>query len=141
VGEAVAEAQNNKKRRPRIRKSAPTVREKVEAAAAKSEEKKPGFLKRVYSKIASPFKKLRIGDSRVYKWIAKPFSYLKRALRWLVPKYFINSWRELRQVQWPSRKETWRLTLAVFVFAIVFGALVAGVDKTLDEIFKRVVLK
>jgi preprotein translocase subunit SecE len=31
--------------------------------------------------------------------------------------------------------------LAVFVFAIIFGALVAGVDKALDEIFKKLVLK
>jgi preprotein translocase SecE subunit len=58
-----------------------------------------------------------------------------------MPSYLKNSWREVRQVVWPNRKETWRLTLAVFVFAVVFGALVAGVDKGLDEVFKKVILK
>lgn len=64
-----------------------------------------------------------------------------RPLRWLVPSYFVNAWREVRQVTWPSRRETWRLTLAVFIFAIVFGSLVAVVDKGLDFIFKNVILK
>ena len=79
--------------------------------------------------------------SKPVKWLAKVFRPLRRVLRWLVPRYLVNSWREVRQVVWPNRRETWRLTLAVFVFAIVFGALVAGVDKGLDEIFKKVILK
>src|SRR5581483_6398752 len=133
----MAEADN--KRKPRIRKSAPTVRERAEAAKAKDEQP-PKRARRVLAKIASPFKKLRLGDRKVFRWIAKSFKLLGRGLRWLVPRYFINAWRELRQVYWPNRRETWRLTLAVFVFAIVFGALVAGVDKGLDELFKKVVL-
>ena len=28
-------------------------------------------------------------------------------------RYFRNSWRELRQVEWPSRRATWQMTLAV----------------------------
>lgn len=128
-------------RKPRIRKSAPTVRERVEAATAAKEEPKPGLVRRSVSKPAAPFKKLKLGDRQVVKWLLIPLRFIKRILRWIVPRYFINAWRELRQVQWPNRRETWRLTLAVFVFAIVFGALVAGVDKGLDEIFKKVVLK
>lgn len=64
-----------------------------------------------------------------------------RPFRWLVPPYFVNSWREVKQVTWPNRRETWRLTLAVFIFAVVFGALIAGVDKILDLLFKKVILK
>lgn len=64
-----------------------------------------------------------------------------RPLRWLTPTYFVNSWREVRQVTWPNRRETWRLTLAVFIFAAVFGALIAGVDKGLDLLFKKIILK
>jgi len=60
----------------------------------------------------------------------------------LVPRYFVNSFKEVRQVQWPARKETWRLTLACVRFLpSYFGGMVAGVDKGLDEIFKKVVLK
>jgi preprotein translocase SecE subunit len=130
---------SNKIRKPRIRKSAPTVRELAEAARAKEEDKKPGRLSRVIAKPASPIKK--IGKSRPAKVVAKPLGVAKRGLAWLAPKYFVNSWRELRQVHWPTRRETWRLTLAVFIFSVIFGALVAGVDKGLDELFKKVVLK
>jgi len=132
---------NESKRRPRVRKSAPTVRELAEAARTKSEDKEPGKGRQLWSKASAPVKRRNLGQNRFFKIIKKPFSILKRFLRWIVPNYFINSWRELRRVIWPSRKETWRLTLAVFIFSIVFGALVAGVDKGLDEIFKKLVLK
>jgi preprotein translocase SecE subunit len=128
-------------RKPRVRKSAPTVRERNEAVRVKEESAKPGRVKSTASLAAKPVKKLRLGDRKPIKLAAKPFRLLKKVLAWIVPSYFINSWREVKQVQWPGRKETWRLTLAVFIFAIVFGALVAGVDKGLDEIFKKVVLK
>ena len=125
---------------PRIRRSAPTVRER-QIAAAKREEQPPRRIHQVSAKAASPFKKLRLSQRKPVRVLARVFRPVGRALAWLAPKYLINSWREVRQVVWPSRRETWRLTLAVFVFAIVFGALVAGVDKGLDEIFKKVVLK
>ncbi|HVS79115.1 MAG TPA: preprotein translocase subunit SecE [Candidatus Saccharimonadales bacterium] len=128
-------------KKPRVRKSAPTVRERVEAAAAKREEVKPGRAKSAAKKIVQPLKKLRVGDRKAIKYATKALRPVGKVLSFLVPRYFINSWREVRQVTWPNRKETWRLTLAVFVFATVFGALVAGVDKGLDEIFKHVILK
>jgi preprotein translocase subunit SecE len=95
----------------------------------------------VVSKAAAPGRKLRLGERAPVRAAAKPARVAKKGLSWLVPRYFANSWRELRQVVWPSRRETWRLTLAVFIFAVIFGALVAGVDKGLDELFKKVVLK
>jgi preprotein translocase SecE subunit len=131
----------DEKRRPRIRKSVPTVRERAEAAQAKQESPRPKRIRRLISKPAAPIRKLRLGERKPVKAASKPLGWLKKTLGWLVPKYFVNSWRELRQVYWPNRRETWRLTLAVFVFAIIFGALVAGVDKSLDVIFKKVVLK
>jgi preprotein translocase SecE subunit len=127
------------RRRPRVRKVAPTVRERVEAASAETENKKP--TRGTLAKAGAPFKKLRLGERPALKKAGAPLRLLKRVLGWLIPRYFFNSWRELRQVHWPNRRETWRLTLAVFVFAIVFGAMVAGVDKGLDELFKKVILK
>lgn len=66
---------------------------------------------------------------------------IKKIMSFITPSYFINAWREVRQVTWPSRSETRRLTLAVFVFATIFGIVVAIVDMGLDEFFKKVVLK
>lgn len=112
----------------RIRKAA-TTSEQAEAAQAKAESSaEPSKLAAVKTKLPKP------GILRVLRLFLRP-------LRWLIPRYFVNSWREVRQVTWPSRRETWRLTLAVFIFAVVFGTLVASVDKGLDLLFKKVILK
>lgn len=59
----------------------------------------------------------------------------------IFPVYFRNSWRELHMVTWPNWRESRRLTVAVLIFAIVFGAAVAGVDWGLDRAFKQLLLK
>ncbi|HEX5447699.1 MAG TPA: preprotein translocase subunit SecE [Candidatus Saccharimonadales bacterium] len=128
-------------KKPRIRKSAPTVREIAEAARSKEQADKPQRVRRYAAKLSSPAKRLKLAQRGPVKTAARPLKLLAKVLSWLVPKYFVNSWRELRLVHWPTRRETWRLTLAVFIFSIVFGALVAGVDKGLDELFKKVILK
>jgi preprotein translocase SecE subunit len=114
------------------------MRQMADEAKAKSEEQKPGRLKTIGSRAAQPVRKVRLPNNRVLRGVGRT---LARILGFLVPRYFINSWREVRQVTWPGRRETWRLTSAVFIFAIIFGALVAGVDKVLDIIFKHLVLK
>lgn len=137
----MANAKNSKVRKPRVRK-APTLREQAELARAKSTQtQKSGRVRKVASRAAVPFRKVKIPGNPATRALAKVVRIIAKVLRWLVPSYFLNSWREVRQVTWPSRRETWRLTMAVFVFAIVFGALVAGVDKGLDAVFKNVVLK
>lgn len=84
---------------------------------------------------------------------AKPFNFLLRPLRTrpvrfigrilskvLFVGYFVNSWRELRKVTWPNRKQTIQLTFAVFVFAIIFAVFVSVVDFGLDKLFRKVFL-
>jgi preprotein translocase SecE subunit len=137
----VADAKKNKALKPRVRK-VPTLREQAELARAKTEDsQKPKKTSKVFHKIGAFFKKTRLTHNPAIKLLAKIGRLILKVLRFIVPKYFVNSWREVRLVTWPSRKETWRLTMAVFVFAVIFGALVAGVDKGLDVIFKKVVLK
>ena len=125
-------------KKPRIRKTAPTARERIENARVKAEENiaKSDSPSRL-AKVTKPVKKIRfprLPDNRA----TRPLKWFGRKL---LPRYFINAWREVRMVVWPSRRETWRLTLAVFIFASVFGGLVAGVDKILDILFKNLVLK
>jgi preprotein translocase SecE subunit len=55
--------------------------------------------------------------------------------------YARNSWRELQDVTWPTRREGRRLTTAVIIFSVIFGALIAIVDFGLDKLFKAVFLK
>jgi preprotein translocase SecE subunit len=137
----VAEAKKRQIRKPRVRK-APTLREQAEIARSKTEkDQKAGKIRRASSKLSGSLRKTRITRNPLIKLIARVGRAIKKVLRWITPNYFINSWREVRQVTWPSRRETWRLTVAVFIFAVIFGALVAGVDKVLDVIFKKIVLK
>jgi preprotein translocase SecE subunit len=136
----MADAKKSKIRKARVRK-APTLREQAELARTKSETKKPRRISRATAKTGAALRKTRITRNPVTKLFARLGRLILKVLRWIVPKYFINAWREVRLVTWPSRKETWRLTFAVFIFAIVFGALVSGVDKILDIIFKQVILK
>jgi preprotein translocase SecE subunit len=58
----------------------------------------------------------------------------------IVPNYFKEAWRELRLVVWPNRRETLKLSLAVFIFAAIFGGLIWVVDYGLDRLFREVLL-
>jgi hypothetical protein len=113
----VAEAKKSKMRKARVRK-APTLREQAELARTKADaEKKPGRLRKARSKIGAGLKKTRVTRNPITKLIARLGRLILKVLRWIVPNYFINSWREVRLVTWPTRKETWRLTMAVFILA------------------------
>ena len=66
-------------------------------------------------------------------------SFLKKR-RSLMPKYFRESWNELKQVTWPGRKETWKLVFAVFIFAIIMGVSIAALDYGLEKLLREVIL-
>ncbi|MCA9343769.1 MAG: preprotein translocase subunit SecE [Candidatus Nomurabacteria bacterium] len=105
--------------------------------------KKPTAVGNFFSKIWSVIKKL----FRPFRFLLKPFKlrpvrFIGRVLRKiLLIDYFIASWRELKLVSWPGRKETFQLTIAVFVFAIGFGVFIAIVDFGLSKLFQEVLLK
>jgi preprotein translocase SecE subunit len=110
-----------------------TVRDKVEKTAREIEAKKsdkPRRLRVTTQKATAPLRPI----GRFLVKLAKP-------LRYIIPPYFRNSWRELKLVTWPNRRETFRLTGAVIAFSIVFGGVVAAVDYGLDKLFREVLLK
>ncbi|MBQ6593658.1 preprotein translocase subunit SecE [Candidatus Saccharibacteria bacterium] len=43
-------------------------------------------------------------------------------------RYLRDSWREIRQVRWPSRKATWKMLLAVLVYTALFVVLITLLD-------------
>ncbi len=81
-------------------------------------------------------KKRRIRKS--VKTVTKPLVFISR---FIIPSYFRNSFKELRDVKWPDRKQTTQLTIAVFIFATIFGVIIAVTDYGLDKIFKKVLLR
>jgi preprotein translocase subunit SecE len=42
--------------------------------------------------------------------------------------YFAESYKELRKVNWPTRKETTRLTIVVIVFSLVIAIFLGLLD-------------
>lgn len=122
------------KPKQRTVKKVETVREK--AVKAQEDSKQPRRLHTTKRRAAAPFRVIgkafkKLGSYKVFRVIGLI----------IVPPYFRNSWRELRQVTWPTLKVSTRLTFAVIVFATVFGVLIAVVDYGLDKVFKEVLLK
>lgn len=128
-------------RKPRIRKAPLTQREKTEQERTKAQTttKRAKIKGSAGTKIKSTSSFL--GQEYYIPMPENRFGRFLNKRRRIIPKYFRDSWAELKLVTWPGRKETWRLTFAVFVFAIVFGVLVAIVDKGLDTLFRDIILE
>jgi len=62
-----------------------------------------------------------------YFLLARPFVAFGRYLR--------DSWREIRQVRWPNRKATWKMTLAVLIYVAVFMIFLTLLDVFFTFIF------
>ncbi len=129
--------QSNKPKR-RLRPAQASIRERAQAAR-ETKPQKISRLSRIGKAIRKPF-----GVSHSFLIRFKTMRAIGKVLkvigRILLPYYFRNSWKEIRLVTWPNRRETRRLTLAVLGFAIVFGALVASLDYGLSHLFQSIIL-
>lgn len=54
--------------------------------------------------------------------------------------YGADSWREVRKVVWPARREAMQMTLYVFGFVFVMALFLWLTDKTLEWVFYDLVL-
>lgn len=118
-----------------------TFRERaVKAAEQDGKPTRKGLARSAGSKVISPARKAAstVGSKKAFKPVRVFFRILGKVL---VPPYFRNSWKELRQVSWLSFRESVRLTWAVLIFAVVFGVVIAVVDYGLDKLFRNILLK
>lgn len=127
-------ADETEKSKRRTVKKVESIREKTVKAV--SDSKQPRRLQATTRRVGAPFRASgravgKLGKFKVFRIIGLI----------LVPPYFRNSWRELRQVTWLKPRESVRLTYAVIAFAAIFGVAVALLDYGLDKIFKQVLLK
>lgn len=51
-----------------------------------------------------------------------------------------DSWREVRKVVWPARKEAMQMTAYVFAFVLVMALFLWLTDKTLEWVFYDLIL-
>lgn len=61
-----------------------------------------------------------------------------RALRG-IGGYFKGAWFELKQVRWPTRANTWALTLAVIIFSLFFAGVILALDQLFQYLFKLII--
>lgn len=52
--------------------------------------------------------------------------------------YFRGAFREIRQVRWPDRKTTWKMTLSVIIYVVAIAAFIMLLDAGLTFIFNNV---
>lgn len=131
-------ADTEKKTTKRLVKNPETFREKaLKATEASDKPKRSLKLKQTSGKVTQPVLG-PVGRLLNKVFNRQPFILISRIL---LPLYFRDSWRELRLVSWPSRKQSRDLTYAVLAFAVVFGGVVALVDYGLDKVFRSILLK
>ena len=122
-------------------KNPETFRERALKATAESDKpKQRSRLRDLLKKLLRPVRSA--GREVVNFPLFKPLRWPLRIIGLIIfPRYFRSSITELKQVTWPTFRESLRLTWAVLLFAIIFGTAVALVDYGLDAVFKRILLK
>lgn len=127
----------------RLKSSKISLRDRAKHAASKTTAKPKRIFKQSVQGIRRPISAAsRIGKKEFYlKTPDTRFWRFMNQRRKFWPKFFKLAWQELRQVVWPSRRETIKLTLAVFAFSFVFGIVIALTDYGLDKLFRKLILE
>ena len=54
-----------------------------------------------------------------------------------IGRYIKESFQEVRQVRWPDRKSTWKMTLSVVLYVILVAAIIMLLDAFFTFIFSK----
>lgn len=128
-------------KKKRVLKKPVTVRE--QATKKTSDAPKPRRLHKATNVVRKPLGAARRIGKKEYHPVKLPDNRLGRfmtASRRFTPRFFRDAWAELKQVTWPNRAETAKLTLAVFIFALVFAGLIGLVDFGLTKLSEKILL-
>ncbi len=131
-----------KKKAPRIKKEPETIRQKAEKESVK--RTKPTKASKIKQKVNKPLSTLRKVAAKEYHPIKAPDKKGLRVLNkkvYFIPGFIKNSWKELRQVTWPSKKDAARLTFAVIIFSIFFAIFVQILDFLFSKLVKEIILR
>ncbi|MBO4855421.1 preprotein translocase subunit SecE [Candidatus Saccharibacteria bacterium] len=109
------------------------VTRKVTVKAKNSENKK------VRAKEAAAAKKAAKAEKKAEKAAAKEGKKVFFLFRPFVAagRYVRDSFREVRQVRWPDRKATWKMTLSVVIYVLIIAAVIMLLDALFTFIFNQ----
>ncbi len=101
---------------------------KITRIKSKDEPKKP---EKSEKPVEKPVKKSEKKPAKKPFILIRPIVYFFRYLR--------DSWREIRQVRWPSRKATWKLFFAILIYTLLFGAIIMLLDALFSWLFNLII--
>ncbi len=109
------------------------VTRKLSVKAKNSENKK------VRAKEAAAAKKATRAEKKAAKKAAKEGKKTFILFRPFVAvgRYIRDSFREVRQVRWPDRKSTWKMTLSVILYVFLIAAIIMLLDAFFTFIFNQ----
>ena len=109
------------------------ITRKVSVKAKNSENKK------VRAKEAAAAKKAEKAEKKAAKEAAKEDKKVFFLFRPFVAigRYIRDSFREVRQVRWPDRKSTWKMTLSVVLYVLLIAAIIMLLDAFFTFIFNQ----
>ena len=109
------------------------ITRKVTVKAKNSENKKVRADKAAAAKKSEKAERKAAKEARVEKKkvfiLFRPFAAIGRYVR--------DSFREVRQVRWPDRKSTWKMTLSVIVYVLLIAAAIMLLDAFFTFIFNQ----
>lgn len=126
-----------KSAKPEHRKKAPeTIRERIAKQSGQSLPKDSKVKANIYRPLSTlrrialkEFQPIKVSSkSRWGRFLGKRFN--------LIPAFLANAFKELRQVNWPSRKTALKLTFAVIVFALIFAVFVQFFGYIFEKLLK-----
>ncbi len=112
------------------------ITRKVTVKAKNSENKKLAKQKQDKIKAEGKKKAKSAKKERKVPTVLKPIWWLLTPFRAL-GHYIGESFTEIRQVRWPSRKDTWKMTLSVIIYVIIIAGFIMLLDALLTVIFNK----
>ena len=112
------------------------ISRKVSIKAKNSENKKAQAAKKeaIKNKAKEIRKEKKAAEKKEIPAILKPLWFISAPFR-AIGRYIRDSFRELRQVRWPNRKTTWKITLSVIIYVLIIGVFIMLLDILLKFIF------
>jgi preprotein translocase SecE subunit len=135
-------AENTKKtKKSKTSNSKPKTTMRESAAKSRAKASKPKRVRKAAETAAKPvgaFGRALKNEYHIFSRQGEGNFFTKS--RRITPGYFRDSARELKNVTWPGRSETWRLVFAVFLFAILMGTAISVLDFGLEKLLREVIL-
>lgn len=112
---------------------------KITKIKAKDSGKSPGTAVKSpeKAKVVKPPKDSAKKETAVRKPQKKPFILIRPFVYF--GRYLKGSWSELRLVRWPTRKATWKLVFAIFIYTGLFIAVIMFLDALFTWLFNLII--